>query len=74
MLNILLEKNNWHRDKCTVMIHENAELFSQMRESLFERCGVPTQEKHQSLTHCCLGDFSEILDEYFSSQLQRSMA
>ena len=26
------------------------------------------------LTHCGLGDFNEILDEYFSSQLQWLMA
>ena len=26
------------------------------------------------LTHCDLGDFNEILDEYFSSQLQWLMA
>ena len=26
------------------------------------------------LTHCGLGDFNEILNEYFSSQLQWSMA
>ena len=29
---------------------------------------------NQSLTHCGLGDFNEILDEYFSSQLQWLMA
>ena len=28
----------------------------------------------QVLTHCGLGDFNEILDEYFSSQLQWLMA
>ena len=27
-----------------------------------------------TLTHCGLGDFNEILDEYFSSQLQNLMA
>ena len=29
---------------------------------------------YTSLTHCGLGDFNEILDEYFSSQLQGLMA
>ena len=32
------------------------------------------QTQHQPVTHCGLADFNEILDEYFSSQLQWLMA
>ena len=35
---------------------------------------IPTLKFNTKLTHCGLGDFNEILDEYFSSQLQWLMA
>ena len=36
--------------------------------------GAETLQQVQVLTHCGLGDVNEILDEYFSSQLQWLMA
>ena len=35
---------------------------------------IPVLRDMANLTHCGLGDFNEILEEYFSSQLQWLMA